>query len=336
MGERGNAMALIKFLGKVLCCALLIELWVTTGAASPASSSWPRKDIAFVVPYSPGGGYDIQARILAPFLQKYLPNKVNVVIKNVTGAGGKAGTMEVARSKPDGYTIGIMDPQGVAFMRAMGELDVDIRDWSWLGQLSSDALMVAVQTTGKYKTPADMKGHDVRLGTPATLIQSGVIVSQVLGMKVRIIIFDGSGSSIMALMRGDVDTVVFSWPTMLKGVRDSEGKISALCVTSKSRISALKDVPTMGEIGIKVPSTYEPVLVTSRVVFGPKGLDKSVSESLESAMAKAMKEPEFLQRMEKAQQTVGYVNGAAVKANIVSAVGVYTSVKGLIEPFLKK
>jgi hypothetical protein len=110
------------------------------------------KGLTFIVPFRPGGGFDLQARILAPFLEKQLPSKVNVVIKNVSGAGGKTGIMEIGRSKPDGYTIGIVGQESVAFMRAMGDLDVDIREWSWLGQISSDPLMVAIPSAGKYKT----------------------------------------------------------------------------------------------------------------------------------------------------------------------------------------
>jgi tripartite-type tricarboxylate transporter receptor subunit TctC len=329
-------MARIKFLGKVLFFVLLIGGWVAVETASPAAPSWPKKDISFVVPFKPGGGFDIQSRTLAPFLEKFLPNNVNVVIKNVTGAGGKAGIMEIARSKPDGYTIGIMGLEAVSFMQAMGELDVDIREWSWIGQLSSDPLMAAVPTVGKYKTPADMKGQDIRYGVTVEMVPSALILGQALGIKVRLVLFDGSGDAIMALMRGDLDVLDLSWPTMSKGVRDSEGKISALFVTSKSRVSALKDVPTLGELGVQLTSTSASVLAASRVVVGPKGLDKSVRKSLESAVAKAMKDPEFLQRMEKAQQAVGYANSATIKANIASAVEAYTSVKALVEPFLKK
>ncbi len=144
------------------------------------------------------------------------------------------------------------------------------------------------------------------------------------------------GDAIMALMRNDLDVLGLSWPTMSKGVRDSKGKISSLFVASKSRLSALKDVPTLGELGVQLTSTSASVLATTRLVAGPKGLDKSVRESLESAVAKTMKDPEFLQRMEKAQQMVGYANSATVQANIASALEAYTSVKALVEPFLKK
>ncbi len=324
---------------KMFRTALLVILLVTAvsgEAAWSAAPSWPTKDITFIVPFKPGGGFDLQARILSPFLEKQLPAKVNVVVKNVSGAGGKMGIMEIARSKPDGYTIGTVGLESVAFMRAMGELDLDIREWTWLGQISSDPLMVAIPAASKYKTLADMKGQDIRFGVTSEMLPSAVVMGQALGMKVRPVLFDGSGDAVLALMRGDLDAATFSWPTMWKGVRDSSGKLAALFVASKTRIPDVKDVPTLGELGGQLSPTAASVLATSRVVVAPAKLDPSLREALGSAMAKAMKDPEFLQQMEKAQQSVGYDTGEAVRTEIGSAVEAYTSVKAQVEPFLKK
>jgi len=328
-------MARILFRIKVLFFVLLVAI-VGMGTAWPAAPSWPTKDVTFIVPFRPGGGFDVQARILAPFLEKQLPGKVNVVVKNVSGAGGKTGIMEIARSRPDGYTIGIVGLESVAFMRAMGDLDLDIKEWNWLGQISSDPLMVAIPSAGKYKTLADMKGQDIRFGVTSEMLPSAVVMGQALGMKVRPVLFDGSGDAILAIMRGDLDAVTFSWPTMSKGVRDSSGKLSALFVASKSRIPAVKDVPTLGELGVQLTPTAASVLATSRVVVGPAKLDPSLRETLENAMAKAMKDQEFVQQMEKAQQSVGYEKGGTVRTDIGSAVEAYVSVKAQVEPFLKK
>src|SRR5213594_3167160 len=102
--------------------------------------SWPTKNISIIVPFKPGGGFDLQARLLAPFLEKYLPNRVNVVIDNVDGASGKMGAVRLARSAPDGYTIAVLGVESIAFMRVMGQLAEDPEQWSWLGQLGSDPL----------------------------------------------------------------------------------------------------------------------------------------------------------------------------------------------------
>ena len=75
-------------------------------AASPARAAFPERDITWIVPYAPGGGFDAWSRQIALTMQKYLPKGINVVVKNVTGAGGRTGSIGLYRSNPDGYTIG--------------------------------------------------------------------------------------------------------------------------------------------------------------------------------------------------------------------------------------
>jgi len=84
----------------VIVIILLIGLGhVAVGKA--AESSWPKRDVVIIVPYNPGGGYDITARVISPLLAKYLPNNVNVIVQNVPGAGGKIGTLQTLNAKPD-------------------------------------------------------------------------------------------------------------------------------------------------------------------------------------------------------------------------------------------
>jgi tripartite-type tricarboxylate transporter receptor subunit TctC len=308
----------------------------TVAPTKPPAPNWPTQDITFIVPFNPGGGFDLQARILAPFIEKNLPKKVNVIIKNAPGAGGKTGAVELAKSKPDGYTIGTVGMESVAFMRASGDLDLDPTTWTWLGQMSSDALMVAVPTAGKYKTVADMKGQDIRFGVTSEMLPSAVVMGQALGMKVRPILYNGSGEAILAAMRGDLDAVTFSWPTMWKGVNDSQGKLTALFVASKGRLDVAKDVPTLTELGVTLDATQSSVLATSRLVVAPPGLDKATRDILEDAIAKAMKDPEYLAQMTKGEQYPTYANAATVSANMSSAIKAYTAVMDLIKPFLQK
>ena len=173
--------------------------WCSPAARQQAAApTWPAKDITLIVPFKPGGGYDLQARIIAPFLEKYLPLKVNVVVKNVDGAGGKIGATELSKAKPDGYTIGIMGREAVAFMRANKELHWIPATWTWLGQVSSDPLVVAIPTAGKFKTLADMKGQDIRFGVTSEMLPSAVVMGQAIGMKPRPVLFGGSGDAILA------------------------------------------------------------------------------------------------------------------------------------------
>ena len=89
-----------------LCLMLLVLLG--SCAQQKDDGSFPARNINIIVPFKAGGGFDLQARMLAPFLEKYLLNKVHVVIENISGAGGKMAAAQLARSAPSGYTIGLI------------------------------------------------------------------------------------------------------------------------------------------------------------------------------------------------------------------------------------
>ena len=75
-------------------------------ASAAAHAAYPERPITLVVPFPPGGGTDLSARLIAPYIEKYLGGGAKIVILNRGGAGGDIGAAEIARSKPDGYTIG--------------------------------------------------------------------------------------------------------------------------------------------------------------------------------------------------------------------------------------
>src|SRR5690606_202839 len=101
------------------------------------AADYPNRDIHFIVPYSPGGGYDTLARTLAPFLAKHLPGNVNVIIENRTGAAAQVGTAYLQRSAPDGYTIGISNIPGLMAAEVLQETPpYRLADFTWLGRVT--------------------------------------------------------------------------------------------------------------------------------------------------------------------------------------------------------
>src|ERR1700754_1488727 len=81
--------------------------------ANAAPSDYPNKNIQFVIPYAPGGGFDIYVRAVTPVMEKYLPKKVSIVPFNIASGAGSRGVSQLYRSRPDGYTIGILNIPGM-------------------------------------------------------------------------------------------------------------------------------------------------------------------------------------------------------------------------------
>src|SRR3546814_15338497 len=82
-------------------------------AAPAAQAAYPEHPINMIVSYGPGGGTDLVARALAPYIEKYLGKNARIVVVNRPGAGGEIGFAEVARAKPDGYTIGFLNTPNI-------------------------------------------------------------------------------------------------------------------------------------------------------------------------------------------------------------------------------
>src|SRR5262249_1693771 len=101
-----------------------------------AAPAFPNKNIQFVIPYAPGGGFDVYVRVIAPVMEKYLPNKVNIVPINVPSGGGSRGVAQLYRAKPDGYTIGILNIPGMFILQQQqGAGAYDLAKFSWIGTM---------------------------------------------------------------------------------------------------------------------------------------------------------------------------------------------------------
>jgi tripartite-type tricarboxylate transporter receptor subunit TctC len=92
-----------------LSLAITASIWVLTMNEAAAKSTFPSKTITYVVPTSPGGGFDTFSRMIIPYLRKYLPGNPNIIIKNAPGGEWKIGINKMYRAKPDGHTIAVLN-----------------------------------------------------------------------------------------------------------------------------------------------------------------------------------------------------------------------------------
>jgi tripartite-type tricarboxylate transporter receptor subunit TctC len=317
------------------------SVWMLVLLASPACArggdatpEWPARTITIIVPFKAGGGFDLQARMLAPFLEKYLPNQPTVVIQNVDGAAGRMGAAQLAKSAHDGYTLALLGLESVAFMRALGQLSEDPEEWTWLGQLTSDALLMVATTASGIRRPEDMRETELRMGVTSEMLPSAAVLSQTLNAKFRPIHFDGSGDMVLAGMRGDVDALIASWPTGIKGVRDSGGKMISLFVVKETRVPSLADVPTLAELGVQPDSGVYAVGTVSRALVGPPGLDAAVQELLVEALDQAARDPAFVAQMTNGGYEVVTAAPAQVRARFRAAVAEFGRATETVKPFL--
>ena len=237
---------------------LLLVLLSCSFAAAPALAAWPTKPITFIVPYPPGGGTDVIARIMQEPLSKQLGEPI--VIENRGGAGGSLGTAVVARAAPDGYTLLFTLSSHTINPVIYPKLPFDTeRDFRPISMICSLPQLFAVNPATPYKTFAELVDYvkhnpgrldyaSVGVGSPSH-IAGELLKMRMNGFMVHIP-YRGGGPAVAATMAGDVPLLIVSIPAAMSQVR--AGRLRPLAVSTRKRTSILPDVPTVAEAtGIK-------------------------------------------------------------------------------------
>jgi tripartite-type tricarboxylate transporter receptor subunit TctC len=287
-------------------------------ASGETRAAFPDKDINWIVPYAPGGGFDAWSRQIAATMQKHLPQGVNVVVRNVTGAGGRTGSIQLYRAKPDGYTVGLLDVAGLLpYQKAVGadKAGFDIEKYVWIGRVATEPWVFLVAAKSPLKSLADLKARkDLSWGIEgpgSTKWLFSIIQARELGLPMRFVSgYGGTGEMIPASLRGDFEVWTNAGPAHIPYVKS--GDLRALIQFGEKRMSAFPEVPTAKELG------HDLVAEILRLLAAPPGTPADAAQTLEGAFLKAMNEPEFKAWVVKSQQEAnpgGQKEAAAAASN---------------------
>jgi len=265
--------------------------------------NYPTKEITWVVPTSPGGGYDTISRAIAPLMQKNLPNNPNIVVKNVAGGEWTIGVSEVYNAKPDGYTVGIFSIPGNAVNQVLGLAKYDLNKITWLGTITSDPHIAAVSPKSNYRTLDDLrKAPEVKIATAGLSSTSGLgalVASQRMGIKPKFVNHNGSSEAFLATIRGDADYTQFPYGSMSKYIVQSN-ELIPVWLYDKTRVSTLPNVPTIVELGY--PDLLD--IVASHFAVGTApNTPPEISQILTEAFTKSVNDPAFVSKLKE----LGYV-----------------------------
>lgn len=314
------------------CLVCFTALWAMAvlSLGQPAhGAEWPAKDITLIVPYAAGGGYDLVARASAPYIEKHLAKKASVVVKNVPGAGGKIGLIEMVRSRPDGHTIAVVDPADVAVLQVGGQLkEIDLTKLSWLGRLDKLPDLLTVGVKAGFKTPSDMKGKTIRFAAigPGVTFRSAV-VAKGIGCETRFVSYDGTSPASIATMQGDIDAFMVNWVSAMRMVRANEGKLIPMFVAASEKVSQIKEVPTSKEFGINLE---ESVLGYSHILVGPSNLSPEVKKAWEAVLNKIFSDPDWAAQMNKAGYPPSGLSGEALVSGVTATLSSTEKFKEII------
>lgn len=242
-----------------LAGSLAFAASLATGAAHAAD--YPERDITMVVPFPPGGTTDIVGRLVAVNLSKALGK--NVVVENKGGAGGNIGAADVARAKPDGYTLlmGTVGTQSineflysslqfnpskdfvpVALAAAVPNVLVLNPDFAQKNNINSVQDLINFLKSNPGKVNVGSSGNGTSIHLAAELFKT------MTGTQMEHVPFRGSGPAVTALMAGDVQLMFDNLPSSMGGIQSN--RLKALAVTSAERSPSLPDLPTIAESGV--------------------------------------------------------------------------------------
>lgn len=259
-------------------------------AAGPAQAqAWPSKPVRMVVPFPPGGATDAAARIYAQHLGDFLGQ--GVVVENKAGAGGEIGAEYVAKSAPDGYTLLMGAVGSHAIHAAMPDKPGYDFATAFVGVSMATSMPMAVAVNSKVPATNVQELIALAKSKPGTITfgsagpgtsqhMAGELFQVVTGTRLMHVPYRGSGPAITDLLGGQIDMVIETLPALLPQV--ASGKIRLLGVTTATRATALPDLPTLMEQGVKDYS-----VATAYALLAPAGTPPAVVDKLSAGMQKA-------------------------------------------------
>jgi tripartite-type tricarboxylate transporter receptor subunit TctC len=255
-----------------------------------ADSDFPARNIDFIIPKAPGGGFDSLVRVISPRLEKYLPHKVAVVADNIPAGGGGKGISQLYRSKPDGYTIGVVDIPGSFILQAkQSGAGFDLNKLTWLCSLGEPEFMcIAVGENSPLKSLDDLsKLSNTRpvkftsSGPEGTAYAATLVGAAILGIRAQLITgYKGSSDYVIGAIRGDGDAVI----APLTSVRLLQKANTIRVLATFEPHSSFPGVPDATTLARPELSR----ILLERMVAAPPGLPAGIKSILVAALNKSL------------------------------------------------
>jgi len=262
------------------------------------ANDWPAKPVRFIVPYPPGGGTDVIARILQSRLSEGLGQ--SVIVDNRGGAGGVLGTEAVAKAPADGYTF-LFTLSSHTINPLLYKVNYDVeRDFAPVSLIVSVPQLIAAYPGAPIETVADIvtiaKQHPGELhfasvgnGTPSHI--AGELLKLRTVIDIVHVPYKGGGPAVADTLGGQVPLIIVTMPAAMAQVR--AGKLRALAVTTSRRNPGAPDIPTVAE-ALKVPD-YE--VDSWYALFAPAKTPPAIVARMQSEIARTIQQPEIRQKL---------------------------------------
>ena len=288
-----------KIIGYLCLSFMLTGMDISAFATqSWAEDRYPTKNVAWLLPYKPGGGFDVFARSLSPYLTKnlkmLLPNTKGggIIIKNEPAAAGEKAISLLFNAPPDGYTIGAFTG-GFLADQFLTKKDYDLTKLTYLVRLDEMTRLLVTRKSGPknwQEVVAASKSGPIKWGLPAygrEIHIMSILANEALGLPVKFIAFGGTSESLNALLRGDIQIITISEDSA-KALIDAGELRVLLSFDKKSAYPDAVSIQDMGHPELINPSKGE------RFLAGPPNLPKRIEKNIAEAFQKSCNDEAFV------------------------------------------
>lgn len=285
--------------------ALVLGAGATLGTVAPAVAQveYPTRNVEVVIGRSAGGGIDLHARGVAPYLQRHLPGNHSVYVTNRPGAGGAVALMSVWDAEPDGYRITkTITSTDLVNTLLHEELTYRLSEFEFIGSLYYAPTGLLVRSDLNWKTLDDMRTTAAEAplvfgttGHGSTAHIEGLFVyDQHLGIPVRFVHYPGTADVMLAMARGEVHATSFG-AHAASNFADGDDGLEMFMVWSREPVEFIEHVPTALDVGVTEEqfASAPPVLGHWRALMTTPGTPEEVMQILRKAFMDAMNDPEF-------------------------------------------
>jgi tripartite-type tricarboxylate transporter receptor subunit TctC len=291
----------------------LLALIAALPVATVAQDAWPTRSITMIIPFPPGGVADTVGRPVADALSRILGQPV--VVENRAGAGGGVGMAQVARAKPDGYTV-MMALSSVTILpeadRVLERSPMFTLDQlTPIARFTADPTVLVVRADSPWRTLDEFIADARKRPGAITFGSSGnfgtmhvpmEMLKQATGTFMLHVPYTGAGPAIVGLIGAQVDALATGPATIVQHVK--AGRLRALAHWGEGRLASLPDIPSLEQAGMKVRFSQWSGL------FAPAGLPEAVTARLRDAAARAATDERVVKAISGAGTPIQFLDSA--------------------------
>ncbi len=327
MKTHGLARSILVFSSTILVLSLVL----TVGSPALSQDKYPTGPVELIVTFAAGGAADSAGRSLAPYLSKYLG--VPVVVKNVPPP--RTGEDIFSRSKPDGYTIGVLAGVAAASDETFFKVRFHGREFSWIATNAASPGLIFSNAKGPIQRFDDLKKvgakRPIKIGAfskySSTTIATMIALNEKKIPYTFVTGFKGAAPALTSMIRGEVDimgTTLTSGSAFYKS-----GDAKPLLIFQSEPDPKVPDAPTLGKLGLSPSSGY-----LGSVVFAlaaPPGTSKEIRDVLASAHKKAIDDPMYRAQLKKVGFSLSYVPPEKAQQWIDNIYHTYAEIKPMVQ-----